>query len=476
MKKLFSGILALSLVLCVLFAGSVLVSAEETNAAKIGDAEYATLAEAVKAVPKGATANPTTITLLKDQNISSLMVGHQYPQNIIVDLNGYTLSSNAIVLTAYRSGTTLTVRNGTISGNSTSGTLRATYGGHIVLGDNLTVNGAGGSATLVYVDNGSVEIAAENGVAFTGGKLDFKQSTNVNNVISVAASNGRTYFGNLTDALAAANDGNTVTLQDNVTLENTVLTINKDLTIDFNGHTVTGKFGETTSNSEVNGSLVTAVNQFVLIENAEVTLKDSVGTGGLDADVAAYGNLSNLIRVATTGKLTIESGNYHQNLSVVGAGMIDSRGSDNITVKGGNFKLDNVGTQSNGSPWIFNTSGRNSGHINVVGGTFNADVFHQYYVFEVQVPDELQGTLALSYDEETGTYTVVDAVAYVVEKHGNYEMKVGYATLEEASAACDVTDGKVAYRAGTYYASQQSESETIVLLQDINLGDSIVIS
>jgi len=42
-------------------------------------------------------------------------------------------------------------------------------------------------------------------VAFTGGKLDFKQSANVNNKLNVAASIGKTYFGNLENAFKGGN-------------------------------------------------------------------------------------------------------------------------------------------------------------------------------------------------------------------------------------------------------------------------------
>lgn len=86
-------------------------------------AYYASPEEAIKAVPKNTSA---TITLLTNVTTTGPMVGHQYVQDITVDLNGYTLSNNGIVLTAYRSGTTLTVKNGTLSGNASAGTLRAT--------------------------------------------------------------------------------------------------------------------------------------------------------------------------------------------------------------------------------------------------------------------------------------------------------------------------------------------------------------
>ena len=76
--------------------GLVVVTSENENAvAKIGDTEYEDFATAVAAVEKGTTATPTTITLLKDLSISSLMIGHQYTQNITVDLGGHNAAAHA---------------------------------------------------------------------------------------------------------------------------------------------------------------------------------------------------------------------------------------------------------------------------------------------------------------------------------------------------------------------------------------------
>jgi len=208
---------------------------ETGNVAKVGDTYYATLEEAIKAAPK---ATPTTIELLKDYTIKSTMAGHQQVQNIVLDLGGHTLTSSGIALTAYRSGTTLTVQNGTVKGNSSSGTLRATYGGKLILGDDLTVQGAGGGATLVYIDNGSVEVAENSVVNFVGGKLDFKLSANDNNKLTVAASTGKTYYGSLVDAIAAAEADNTVTLMADATIDSPIK-VTGNVTIDGAGKTLT---------------------------------------------------------------------------------------------------------------------------------------------------------------------------------------------------------------------------------------------
>ena len=70
-----------------------------TNVAKIGDVEYETLEKAVEAVESTsfsthqAPETPTTITLLEDTN-AGIDIGKSGVElkNVILDLNGYTLT------------------------------------------------------------------------------------------------------------------------------------------------------------------------------------------------------------------------------------------------------------------------------------------------------------------------------------------------------------------------------------------------
>lgn len=324
-KKLLSIVVAFTLVLSLMPAQTLAVTAADTTsvsdgeeankgAAKIGDTYYATLAEAVKTVAKGQTAAPTTITLLKDQTISSIMVGHQYAQNIIIDLGGKTLSSSGKALTAYRGGTTLTLINGTVSGNATGGTVCATYGGKLVLGEGLTVKGAGGSATLVKVDNGTLEVC-DSGVAFTGGKVDISVSDNANNKVYVEAKIGRTYYRSLAAAFAAAQDGDIVTLFMDVAM-NTSLINTKNITLDLNGKTITGTDNNTSGN-------------FYLINNkGNLTITDSVGSGKITLTATAERNwsASSVVVANNLGTVTVEGGSIEH---LGGTSM--AYGIDNLT-------------------------------------------------------------------------------------------------------------------------------------------------
>jgi hypothetical protein len=130
-------------------------------------------------------------------------------------------------------------------------------------------------------------------------------------------------------------------------------------------------------------------------------------------------------------ELIVENGTYtmesaHDSLVYTGS-------DECVTIKDGTYTLGNQGTGANGKPWIFNGYGKNANEVLVRGGTFNADVNHQFWANEVDVLE----TLALK-DNGDGTWTVVEAAAYVEEigrsQHSRVR-KVGYATVAEAYAA-----------------------------------------
>ncbi|MBE6893060.1 MAG: hypothetical protein E7482_03495, partial [Ruminococcaceae bacterium] len=240
---------------------------------------------------------------------------------------------------------------------------------------------------------------------------------------NVAKINGNG-FATIQAAVDEAKDDDTIVLTENVELENEVIKIAneaKKIALDLNGHTITGTFTE----------IETA---FISVTGCELTIKDSSEekTGGIHA-VNTNGNLQNLIRVETSAKMVIESGNFTQDASVTGAGMIDARSTTEITIKikGGNFLLKNVDTADNGSPWLMNVSGRGYTGIEVTGGTFNSNIQRQHWTTEVNVP-------AAYYVENNGdgTWTVKEGSVISVKEGtlfgGYYEpdWDVGYPSLK----------------------------------------------
>ena len=70
---------------------------------------------------------------------------------------------------------------------------------------------------------------------------------------------------------------------------------------------------------------------------------------------------------------------------------------------------------------IVNTLENNVRSVVVTGGTFNADINHQYRPYEISIAKEL----ALK-DNGNGTWTIAPAEAYVTEIVDNYSHNVGY--------------------------------------------------
>ena len=243
-------------------------------------------------------------------------------------------------------------------------------------------------------------------------------------VEAVAEVNGVAYD-SLQAAIQAAQTGETVTLLKDLELGNddfvevgsykvTFSVEGKDITLDMNGKSITVVY--------TGPKYLIAVIR--VADGAGLTV---TGNGKIDVAVQDKNVAYTFWKAGTTGHLTILDGYYHMNDAE--DSMIYTNGNGIVTIYGGTFIIDAVGTAANGFPCIFNAQGQNEKHVVVKGGSFNADINHQYYCFEVEVPENL------ALKEENGLWTVVPAKAYAIEEVGKYTHKVGYATFEEALAA-----------------------------------------
>ena len=247
---------------------------------------------------------------------------------------------------------------------------------------------------------------------------------------------GNVKYESLQAAIEAAKSGETIViLKDHEivwngntfidgTLAAMVVVANNTVTIDLNGFDLTVDADKMTQD-------LYAV--FAADNKGHLTLMDSIGGGSVTATgktFAASNTTAYSIMMAYEPgtSLTVKSGEYV--MESAHDSLIYSGGDDVVTVEGGKFILGNVGDGTNGKPWIFNALGSNERNVTVTGGTFNADVNHQYWIHEVQLPKEK--ALVKGND---GMWTVVDAKAYIVEYHNGYGHNVGYATFADALAA-----------------------------------------
>ena len=165
LKKLLAGVLSAAMVLGTMAIPAFADESTSGNAAKIGETEYATLAEAVAA----ANANDT-IEILSDVTESIEIAADK---NIILDLNGKTLKNTDGKHTIENNGT-LTIndssndKTGTVDNVSPArGALVNTDGAKAVLNGGtfkrseeagIDQNNSGGNSWYTIANNGTIEI------------------------------------------------------------------------------------------------------------------------------------------------------------------------------------------------------------------------------------------------------------------------------------------------------------------------------
>lgn len=404
--------------------------------AKIGEAEYKTLAEAIAAAKDG-----DTVTLLADCSGDGIMVNtNKYPTGITIDFakHSYTVggklvgsagtASNGFQLLA---GNTITMKNGFIYGDaSIAGDDITEWSGapaimiqnysNLTL-DNMTVSGgkqtvytisnnngntvikdsiinAGNAEGTKYspvafdvcryssypsvsvtvegnsVINGNIEISGvigegqsrqlniKNGtfngkfsvesnvpanIAISGGKFAYEinpdycadgfiPTTNKDGTYGVksgkyvAELNGVKYE-TVNAAIAAANNGDTVTLLSDTTED---VLINKSITLDLGGKTLTNTgVGKATISITVNN--VTVKNGNVIGGASYYNIEVKKGASATLEDVTATAGNTGSSMVDNWGTLTIKSGSYTGGLNTV-----KSEEGSKLTITGGKFVSD----------------------------------------------------------------------------------------------------------------------------------------
>ncbi len=379
---------------------------------------------------------------------------------VIIGLNATTTitsRSGNCIGTAVGSKPNVTIHKGTLTSKGTDWDAGVIYwaseGTLTINGGTLTASSAEGSeAAAVYQKNGTVKISgsttrllgskalvvkAGEGSAGTmvtelsGGKYSTKpdeawvvEGKEIHEtdslyvvegpyVVEVTHADGTTTSYDAWSKLASVwnESGATIKLIKDIETAELVAT-NGKLTIDFNGHTLAVTKDEKNSNYAAS---------IIVHKSGELTLKDSVGNGGMTA-TNVYG-----VEVMD-GTLTIESGNYNGYTSVV---QVDK---GTAYIKGGTFQ-----TEDADKSYILNCIDEafkaGTAKMEVTGGTFHG--------FDPSANPEGEGTtyVANGYvvtESLDGVYTVEEYLPVEVwtgYSLGTGNSKVaGYATIEEAAA------------------------------------------
>jgi hypothetical protein len=189
MRKMLTFLLVLCLIVGML---PLAASAEEGNVAKIGDTEYATLADAVSAVhaKEGEDRmSNTVITLLRDASGGGIGAGYESisggttdgnnPVSFTLDLNGhtYTVEAPAVGSSGTETngfqllkGSVVVIKNGSIDSSLSNNILIQNYCNLTLEDVNLTATGA----SYVLSDNcGEVNIKGSTSITAGTGKVAF---------------------------------------------------------------------------------------------------------------------------------------------------------------------------------------------------------------------------------------------------------------------------------------------------------------
>lgn len=170
MKKKVLGIVASIAMVLSLFVLPVSVNAANENVAKIGDTEYATLAEAVQAVVK-SSSRKGTVTLLKDASGGGIGLFEKegaVDVNLTIDFGGYTYTCTDPAVGSVgtesqgfhlEKGNKVTLKNGSITVSSDSNKTKMLIQNYCDLTlENLNLNGSSATQYIISSNYGDTDL------------------------------------------------------------------------------------------------------------------------------------------------------------------------------------------------------------------------------------------------------------------------------------------------------------------------------
>lgn len=189
-------------------------------------------------------------------------------------------------------------------------------------------------SSAAIVENGTITPLQPGQAIFIVNKKDDVSKTAQAKItfFTPAAKVGDTYYKTLANAFNKAPSGSVIVMQEDATESinfsgTTPRTQDFELTLDLNGHTLTAPAGK---------------DYAVRVDYGTITIKDSVGTGGIN-----YGDNYAMMISHLAGdypsKVIIESGNFTGKTSVVQAGLPGGSGANykyyggDLVIKGGTF-------------------------------------------------------------------------------------------------------------------------------------------
>ncbi len=339
----------------------------------------------------------TTISV-RGGSITGGLAGIYHPQSGTLTVEGGSVTGSTAI---YQKSGDMTISGGTITGNGEASEYTYVGSGCKPTGDAIVVDNCGypgGAPTAsitggTFVSENSKQVGAYYHATETNGITDVAEITSTNTsltipegykwtddsrltkIVYVAEVNG-TQYETLAEAIAAAKDGDTVTIQSDDLTVSGIDIGDKNITIDLNGFTISNK----------NAPRDTGVTSIFRVGDGTLTFNDTVGTGKviaamdftIDEKNPYVGNDPTIISYASTdakGSVVFNGGSFISEGDVCGwtGYLFDTYYLDNITINGGTFQH---GNQTNG---LFRVNSDQV--ITVNGGSFSTNELKGYVVF-----------------------------------------------------------------------------------------------
>ncbi|MCD7846585.1 MAG: hypothetical protein LUG49_00900 [Oscillospiraceae bacterium] len=410
--------------------------ATTTNVAKIGDKEYASLAEAITAASDSAQ---TTITLTANTT-ESASITVASGKNIVLDLSGYTVNMGSYTLI---SEGTLTIKDSTATTDPAVNTdyLTVTYtSGKIVSTGTTVCAQKGGTVTLTsgtLQSTGNIALYAEGDktgindvkstVTVTGGYVVAQeyavspQGKGATVVISggvIVANDNAVVGGNGTNSDTDKRGGTTITISGGILIGH----------IQSSGYVACGIYHPQSGTLNISGGTIVAIGGCgILMRGGTLNM-----TGGT---IIATGDSTTTGKVGDSWVVVSDSGIIYDNYS----GYYDA---SNVTVSlSGSVSV----TAAASAITVVDRDGTaSSTAVTVSGGTYSSDVT-AYLSASATTTTNIDGTVTVSTGSSVATVTNSDNTS-----------TVSYASLARAIAAA-------------------SEGDTVTLLGNLTISEQLTI-
>lgn len=468
--------------------------------AKIGNKGYATLKEAVDAVPTDGTE--TTIEILKDIDLGTTVVAIPSTKNIVLDLDDKTITSantsngtlrvagkltingtgiiestNKYAIQTTAAAADVVLNGGTLKTIANSnGAVYGTYGKFTMNGGAIVAEGDGINCKSADIKGGTITakgdaIYASGTYNITGGTISGgagKHAVNINSG-SVYVSAGATL--NTKIGFTAAATGLILPGTDATHIDNS--TANLEI---YDGETLLGTTtANTTSSIGTSGQSVKLVSDItpsnpVRLRASKFDLNGHDITSTATAAIVVEGrNASNFCNLVITGEGNVSS------TAASGCNAIQIGNYADITIEGGNYSV----PDDNSTIYIASGIASYPTVVNITGGTFESG--DGKYVLNCK--DDVYAKNGATFVVTGGTFKEFDPSDCISEgAHTNF-VASGYhaaknpdGTYTVGKSVARIGDDKYLTIEEALEAAGTEEEKTITLLADVTIEKNIDVS